>query len=136
MELGQVLGNSVQVYGVSISCVSRPTLISQPEKMFFFPPRVEFVGIDVSKDGNRPAMSKHELLKTRPQPTIVRDIASFIGFAVFYSVFIAWFELRVTRLREIMLLDYTVPVAPHFDELARKQWKDIQNAILSDPCLK
>jgi hypothetical protein len=99
--------------------------------------RDEFVGIDVSEDGNRPAMSKHELLKTWPKPTIVRDIASFIGFAVFYSVFIPWFETRVTRLREIMLMDYTMPITKElFDDLAMKQWNDIQKAILSDPCLK
>ena len=54
------------------------------KKSFFFPPsRTEFVGIDVSQDGNRPAMSKHQLLKAWPNPTIVRDVASFVGFAVF-----------------------------------------------------
>jgi hypothetical protein len=107
------------------------------KKCSFFPVRDEFVGIDVSEDVNRPAMSKHELLKTWPKPTIVRDIASFIGFAVFYSVFIPWFETRVTRLSEIMLMDYTTPITKElFDDLAMKQWNDIQKAILSNPCLK
>ena len=50
------------------------------KKCHFFPKRVEFVGIDVSEDGNRPAMSKHELLNTWPKPSIVRDIASSVGF--------------------------------------------------------
>lgn len=58
------------------------------KKCFFFPKRVEFVGINVSEDGNRPAMSKHKLLETWPKPTIIRDITSFVGFAVFYSIFI------------------------------------------------
>ena len=33
-------------------------------KSFIFPPRFEFVGVDVCDDGNRPAKSKHTLLKT------------------------------------------------------------------------
>ncbi len=33
------------------------------KKSHFFPERLEFVGINVSPDGNRPAMSKHELIQ-------------------------------------------------------------------------
>jgi hypothetical protein len=89
-------------------------------KCVWFPPRVEFVGIDVGIDGNRPAQSKHQLLSTWPQPTIVRDVASFVGFALFYSQFIPMFETRVKHLREIMLLEYTSPVAPAWDDTAPK----------------
>jgi hypothetical protein len=32
------------------------------KKSFIFPKRVEFVGVDVCQDSNRPAMSKHQLL--------------------------------------------------------------------------
>jgi hypothetical protein len=45
----------------------------------------EFVGVDVCDDGNRPAQSKHSLIKTWPAPEFVRDIAKLIGFAQFYS---------------------------------------------------
>jgi hypothetical protein len=37
-------------------------------KSHIFPKRFEFVGIDVGPDGNRPAMSKHQLLKHWPTP--------------------------------------------------------------------
>ncbi len=50
------------------------------KKSHFFPKRLEFVGIDVSPDGNRPAMSKHDLIKSWPIPELVRDVASFVGF--------------------------------------------------------
>jgi hypothetical protein len=70
-------------------------------KCSWFPERVEFVGIDVCLDGNRPALSKHQLLTTWPNPTIIRDISSFIGFAIFYSAFIPMFEVRVSRLRKL-----------------------------------
>ncbi len=38
------------------------------KKSHFFPKRFEFVGIDVSADGNQPAMSKHKLLRHWPLP--------------------------------------------------------------------
>jgi hypothetical protein len=62
------------------------------KKSHFFPKRLEFVGIDVSPDGNRPAMSKHELIKHWPIPELVRDVASFVGFLQFYSKFIPNFD--------------------------------------------
>ncbi len=77
------------------------------KKSHFFPKRFKFVGIDVSPDGNRPAMSKHELLKHWPAPTLVRDVASFVGFLQFYSKFIPCFELRTAPLRAIMTREYT-----------------------------
>jgi hypothetical protein len=59
---------------------------------------LEFVGVDVTIDGNRPAQSKRQLRQSWPIPTIVRDVASFVGFAVFYSNYIPLFEVRVKRL--------------------------------------
>ena len=45
------------------------------KKSHIFPPRFEFVGIDVCPEGNRPAMSKHQLLQHWDAPQIVRDDA-------------------------------------------------------------
>ncbi|KAL3794570.1 hypothetical protein HJC23_008026 [Cyclotella cryptica] len=106
------------------------------KKCHFFPPRIEFVGIDVTVDGNHPAMSKHDLLKSWPLPKIVRDVSSFLGFAVFYSSFIPLFELRVLRLRQITREESTAPVTTLFDKEAADEWEDIKQAILSDPCLR
>jgi hypothetical protein len=66
-------------------------------KACIFPKRFEFVGVDVSPDGNRPALSKHILLKTWPDPRDVRDVAKFIGFVAFYAQFIPLFELRIAK---------------------------------------
>ena len=38
------------------------------KKTQMFKKRFEFVGIDVSPDGNRPAMSKHQLIEHWPKP--------------------------------------------------------------------
>lgn len=106
------------------------------KKSFIFPQRFEFVGNDVSPDGNHPAQSKHQLLASWPQPEIVRDIAKFIGFAQFYSIYIHHFEMRIASLREIMITaEYTDPVAPLWLDAAQRSMDDIKEAILSDPCL-
>ena len=106
------------------------------KKCVWCPKRVEFVGIDVGLDGNRPAMSKHQLLKSWPSPVIVRDVASFVGFAIFYAMFIPMFEVRVARLRMILKEEYTAEVAPFWDDKAKSEWEDIKEALLSDPCLQ
>jgi hypothetical protein len=80
-------------------CVAKAyCLMLSLKKSHFFSKRFEFVGIDVFPDGNCPAMSKHDLLKDWPMPTIVQDITSFIGFIQFYSKFILCFEIRAEPL--------------------------------------
>ena len=105
------------------------------KKCHFFPKRVEFVGYDVSADGNRPAQSKHNLLKTWPYPTIVRDVMSFVGFAIFFSSFIPNFELRIQVLRHICTYPIDLNVKELFTTAAHEEFDDIRNAILADPCL-
>jgi hypothetical protein len=100
------------------------------------PSRLEFVGTDVTPDGNRPAQSKHALLRTWAKPSIVKDVASFVGFAVFYSKYIAWFESRITRLCKIMKNDSSTPLTDLWDAAAQSEFDDIRNAILSDPVLR
>ncbi len=106
------------------------------KKSFIFPEQFKFVGNDVSPDGNWPAQTKHQLLESWPKPEIVRDIAEFIGFAQFYSIYIHHFELRIASLREITIKsEYTNPVSPLWSDAAQRSMDDIKEAILSDPCL-
>jgi hypothetical protein len=91
----------------------------------FFLTRFEFLGIDVSMDGNSPAMSKHQFLGHWPKPEFVCNLASFIGFVQFHNVFIPFFEVYTKPLRDIMQHEYTLRVgdlwtraaAAAFDEL-------------------
>ncbi len=55
------------------------------KKSHIFPKRIKFVGIDICPDGNRPAMSKFELISLWPAPATVRDVARLVGFGQFYS---------------------------------------------------
>jgi hypothetical protein len=104
-------------------------------KSFIFPPRFEFVGIDVCDDGNQPAKSKHTLHQTWPPPELVHDVAKFIGFAQFYSRFIHHFEICIAPLCKLTKLEYTESVAPHWTPAAQAALDDMKEAILSDPCL-
>ncbi len=104
-------------------------------KSHIFLSRFKFVGIDVCADSNRPAQSKHRLLKTWPAPKTVRNVAKFICFAQFYSRFIHNFELRVALLCEITKQEYTNPVAQYWSTAAQNSLDVIKNAIVADPCI-
>ncbi len=83
-------------------------------KSHIFPKRFEFVGIKVCLNGNRPAMSKHQLLEHWPPPETIRDVTKFVSFAQFYSKFIPNFELRISPLCDLTTkFDYTEPATPH-----------------------
>ncbi len=105
-------------------------------KSHIFPKFFKFVGIDMCSDGNRPTMSKHQLLEHWPQPEIVRDVAKIDGFAQFYSKFIPQFELRISPLRDLTTkFEYTDPVTLHWSPKAQQSFEDIKQSILLDPCL-
>jgi hypothetical protein len=53
------------------------------QKSQWFPQTVEFVGVDISVQGNAPAASKHSRLSTWKMPQTARDVMAFIGFAIF-----------------------------------------------------
>jgi hypothetical protein len=106
------------------------------KKSHFFPKRFEFVGIDVSADGNHPAMSKHDLLCHWPILELVRNVASFVGFLQFYSSFIPHFEVHALPLQEIMKPEYTEAVGDMWTAEARRAFDELKQSVLSNPCLR
>ncbi len=105
-------------------------------KSHIFPKCFEFIGIDVCLDGNRPAMSKHQLLEHLPQPEIVPDVAKIVGFVQFYSKFIPQFKLQIAPHHDLTTkFEYTDPVTPHWTSAAQDSIEDIKSSILLDPCL-
>ena len=104
------------------------------KKYLFCPERMEFVGHDVCTDGNRPAQSKHSLLKTWQPFKVARDIHSFLGFLNFYNNYIPYFEQRVEPLRDLAKLDLDTEVSSLMADEHHKAREDMIMAILSDPC--
>jgi hypothetical protein len=82
---GKDLSTSLQYMECQLQVCMAYCLSLSLRKSFIFPKCFEFVGNNVCPKGNRPAQSKHQLLKTWPIPDIVRDVATFIGFAQIYS---------------------------------------------------
>jgi hypothetical protein len=99
---------------------------------------VDFVGHNLTKKGNYPASSKDTLLVNWLTPTMVRDIASFIGFGNLYSKYIPYFEQRISPLRSIMKeFDYNHRLkGDEWTKEADAAFHDIRNSILSKPCLQ
>jgi hypothetical protein len=65
----------------------------------------------------------------------VRNVAKYIGFAQFYSVYLHHFKLRITPLHGLTTkFDYTKLVATLWTEEAECAFCDIQSAILANPC--
>jgi hypothetical protein len=108
------------------------------QKSRWFPETVEFVGVDVSKQGNSPASSKNERLQTWKNPDNPRDIMAFIGFAIFYVRWIPFFEIKIQPLR---LLISTTPLdqpfrSGQFNQTHQLLYNEIKDSILSAPILQ
>ncbi len=107
------------------------------KKSCFFLKCFKFVGANVLPDGNRPAMSKHQLLDHWPTPEFVRNIVSFIGFVQFCSAFIFYFEICKKLLWEIMQHEYTSCVGDLWTPAAAAAvaFDELCHCILHNPCL-
>ncbi len=106
------------------------------KKSHIFPKHLKFVRTDVSSNGNRPAMSKHELIKHWPIPKLVQAVTSFIGFLQFYSKFIQNFEIQVEPFRRIVDREYTDQVGNPWTSEAQTTSDDLRGLILRDPRLQ
>ena len=105
------------------------------KKSLFFLSRIEFVGHDVCENGNRPAQSKNNLLKTWPKFRVVRDIHIFVGFILFYAAYIPNAELRMFKLRELMKLPYEGSMALLATAEHYTKQNDMLQVLLADPCI-
>ena len=87
---------------------------------------------NVCKEGNRLAQSKHHLLSTWPQPNLVRDIAKFISFVKFYSMYIHHFKLWISPLSKLTI---NHDINPIWTDAAQEVLSNFKGVILSNPCL-
>lgn len=106
------------------------------KKCTFLDPRLEFVGVDMSADGQMPAASKYSLIQQWPLPTCQSSLTSFIGLCGFYRRFCPWFEVNLSPFRSLIkkyngssipLMAWSPALRALFDQLKRD--------LTSDPCL-
>jgi hypothetical protein len=115
-------------------CQSQNLSLSLKE-LHIFSKRFEFVGINVCPNGNRPAMSKHQLLYHWPLPVIVRNVAKFVGFMQVYLRFIPNFEVRIAPLHKLMREEYTKPLGAKWTLITIGAWNNMREVVLKDLCL-
>ena len=108
----------------------------QLKKCEFLTNRIEYVGHDITPDGNCPAESKFDLISDWPLPTNGQSLGSFIGLLTFYNIYCPFFEIRVKPLRALERQHHRKPIpaalwTPPLVDL----WDELKISITSSPCL-
>jgi hypothetical protein len=115
-------------------------------KTRFFPPRAEFVGADITKEGNSPAESKYDALRGLNKPLLYSDLSMLIGFIGFCCNWMPLYKSRIGQWREHNRKRPAPRAATKEEEaqLPQAQWTDeddellkkLKQAILDNPVLK
>ena len=71
-------------------------------KCRFFPATAEFVGHELSKDGNRPSSSKFEAFEKMTKPKTFTDLRMIIGFIGFCQTSLPLCEEQIAHWREML----------------------------------
>ena len=108
------------------------------KKCQWFPQTIEFVGVDLTPQGNTPAKSKQKLLKEWKHIQTPRDIMSFIGFVIFNLRWILFFEDKIKILRKLISthdIDHIFTTS-EYTNAHHKVIKHIINHLLASPILQ
>jgi hypothetical protein len=108
----------------------------QLKKCEFLTDRIEYVGHDITSDGNCPAQSKFDLITDWPLPCTGSSLASFIGLLTFYNIYCPFFEIRVKPLRLLERQHHRKPIPPAlWTPPLTSLWNELKIGITSSPCL-
>ena len=72
------------------------------DKCKFLENRVEFVGHDLTPDGNCPASSKFDLIIDWEIPLSGQSLHSFVGLVIFYYKYSPYLKMRVKPLTKLI----------------------------------
>ncbi len=99
------------------------------KKCRFLPAKAEFVGMDITPDGNTPATSKDKSFENLriKEPASIGDLRLLIGFIGFYQEWLPLFEIRIARWRKyIKEADKNKKTREHS---IKDVWKDEDNKL-------
>ena len=106
------------------------------KKCDFFLDRFEWMGNDITANGNSPAISKFDLVRDWTLPTTGDSLLSFCGFIGFYSKYIAQYESRAHPLRTLARRYHRKPLpATAWTPELKALFEGLKVAVTSDPCL-
>ena len=81
-------------------------------KCDFLKRRFEYVGHDITADGNCPAESKFDLIRDWQLPSTGQGLRSFISLCNFYHRFCPWFEVSVKPFLSLVSEFHRQPIPP------------------------
>ena len=131
----QLLNFLFSTPGASCKFFSPRTCCSVWKRPFTFPDQIEFVGHGVCANGNMPAKLENNLLKTWLNFRFVCNIASFVGFMLFYGPYTPYAELHMPKLREVMKLTYKYQVDEIVTQEPYKERYESIHPLFADQCV-
>ena len=97
---------------------------------------VEYVGHDLTPNGNCPAKSKFHLIHDWPLPANGLNLHSFLGLCSFYSCFCPWFEIDVTPLWALIHKYKCKPIPDsEWTDTNKNIFHKLKQSLSSSPCL-
>ena len=106
------------------------------KKCDFFMNRFEWMGNDITGDGNSPAISKFDLIRDWTLPVTGDSLLSFCGLLGFYSKYIPQYESRAQPLRALARSYHRKPLpSMAWTPALIALFNDLKIAVTSDPCL-
>ena len=95
------LPKHIQVNQEILQCFRNAGLYTNAKKCEFHKERMEFLGVDVSKDGFEMERVKVEMVRDWKPPRNVRAVREFVGFCNFYWRFIKSFSEIARPLHDL-----------------------------------
>jgi hypothetical protein len=80
-------------------------LYAKPEKCEFHKEEIEFLGLIIGKGKVKMDNGKTKAIEEWPTPKRVKDIQTFLGFAIFYRRFIKGFSQKARAMNELLRKD-------------------------------
>jgi hypothetical protein len=106
-------------------------------KCDFLKERVEYVGHDLTSDGNCPSKSKFNMITDWPLPATSQALHSLIQLCnLFYNKYCPWLEIKLKPLRQLIKKFHRKPIP--IDEWTpplRQLFEDVKLGVTSSPCL-
>ena len=73
------------------------------DKCQFLQNCVEFVGHNLTSDGNCPTQSKFELMSNWEVPKSIQSLHPYIGLVLFYSKYAPYLDMKIKPLRQLLM---------------------------------
>ncbi|XP_051543662.1 uncharacterized protein LOC127434749 [Myxocyprinus asiaticus] len=96
------LSEHIHYVRLVLQCLQEHNLYLKAEKCLFHQSSIQFLGYIISSSGVQMDTSKVQAVTTWPQPTTVKELQRFLGFANFYRRFIRNFNTVVAPLTSLL----------------------------------